>query len=98
MNQDKEMQTLLSESDIEGLEQSQYNLRPQSLDEFIGQEQIKEQLRIHIEAAKSRKQALAHILFVGPPDWVRQHWLGLLPMRWEAASSQPLVLRWNVWT
>ena len=54
MNQDKEMQTLLSESDIEGLEDSQYNLRPQTLDEFIGQERIKEQLRIHIEAAKSR--------------------------------------------
>ncbi len=63
----KEMQTLLNNSDNEGLEDSQYNLRPQTLDEFIGQEQIKEQLRIHIEAAKSRGQALAHILFVGPP-------------------------------
>ncbi len=63
----KEMQTLLNDSDNEGLEDSQYNLRPQTLDEFIGQEQIKEQLRIHIEAAKSRGQALAHILFVGPP-------------------------------
>lgn len=67
MNQDKEMQTLLSESDIEVLDENQYNLRPQTLDEFIGQEQIKEQLRIHIEAAKGRGQALAHILFVGPP-------------------------------
>ena len=65
MNQDKEMQTLLSESDIEVLEDSQYNLRPQTLDEFIGQERIKEQLRIHIEAAKSRKQALAHIPVCG---------------------------------
>ena len=63
----KQMQVLLSESDDEGLEESQYNLRPQTLAEFIGQERIKEQLRIHIEAAKSRKQALAHILFVGPP-------------------------------
>ena len=63
----KEMHTLLNDPDNEGLETSQYNLRPQTLDEFIGQEQIKEQLRIHIEAAKSREQALAHILFVGPP-------------------------------
>ena len=63
----KEMHTLLNDSDIEELEGSQYSLRPQTLDEFIGQEQIKEQLRIHIEAAKSRQQALAHILFVGPP-------------------------------
>ena len=65
MNTGKEMQTLLSDSDSEGPEDSQYSLRPQTLDEFIGQEQIKEQLRIHIEAAKSRDQALSHILFVG---------------------------------
>lgn len=57
----KEMETLLNDQD------NQYSLRPQNLNEFIGQEQIKEQLRIHIEAAKSRNQALAHILFVGPP-------------------------------
>ena len=63
----KEMHTLLNDSDIEELEGNQYSLRPQTLNEFIGQEQIKEQLRIHIEAAKSRDQALAHILFVGPP-------------------------------
>ena len=63
----KQMQVLLNDSDNEGLEENQYNLRPQTLDEFIGQERIKEQLRIHIEAAKSRGQALSHILFVGPP-------------------------------
>lgn len=63
----KEMHTLLDDSDIEEVEGDQYSLRPQTLGEFIGQEQIKEQLRIHIEAAKSRDQALAHILFVGPP-------------------------------
>ncbi len=63
----KEMETLLNNSGMEELEDSQYSLRPQTLDEFIGQEQIKEQLRIHIEAAKSRGQALSHILFVGPP-------------------------------
>ena len=67
MNKDKEMQTLLNDSDNEGSEDSQYSLRPQTLGEFIGQERIKEQLRIHIEAAKSRDQALSHILFVGPP-------------------------------
>lgn len=64
---DKQMETLLNDSDNEGADDSQYSLRPQTLDEFIGQEQIKEQLRIHIEAAKSRGQALSHILFVGPP-------------------------------
>ena len=58
---EKRVQQLLNE------DESQYSLRPQTLDEFIGQAQLKEQLRIHIEAAKSRKQALEHIIFVGPP-------------------------------
>lgn len=43
------------------------NLRPASLDEYIGQEKIKQNLRVFIEAAKSRKEALDHCLFYGPP-------------------------------
>ena len=42
-------------------------LRPQRLDEFIGQEKLKEQLDIFLKAAKSREEALDHILFYGPP-------------------------------
>ena len=42
-------------------------LRPQKLNEFIGQEKLKEQLNIFLEAAKSRGDALDHILFYGPP-------------------------------
>ncbi|HOX22627.1 MAG TPA: AAA family ATPase, partial [Elusimicrobiales bacterium] len=42
-------------------------LRPQTLNDFIGQEQLKENLRIFIEAAKSRKEALDHCLFYSPP-------------------------------
>ncbi|MGR3309293.1 MAG: Holliday junction branch migration DNA helicase RuvB [Candidatus Brocadiales bacterium] len=42
-------------------------LRPQQLCDFIGQEQVKENLRIYIEAAKKRGEALDHILFSGPP-------------------------------
>src|SRR5271154_460118 len=42
-------------------------LRPQVLDDFIGQRQVRENLRIFIEAAKSRGEALDHVLFVGPP-------------------------------
>lgn len=42
-------------------------LRPQRLDEFIGQEKIKEQLRIFLTAAQSRGEQLDHILFYGPP-------------------------------
>ncbi len=42
-------------------------LRPNTLQELIGQEQIKENLRILIEAAKMRSEALDHVLFYGPP-------------------------------
>ncbi len=42
-------------------------LRPQTLDEFIGQKQLRENLKIYVAAAKSRKEALDHVLFHGPP-------------------------------
>ena len=43
------------------------NLRPQSLDEYIGQQKTKDTLKIYIEAAKQRHDALDHVLFYGPP-------------------------------
>ena len=43
------------------------SLRPQTLDEFIGQKQARENLKVFIEAAKNRNEALDHVLFVGPP-------------------------------
>ena len=43
------------------------NLRPQSLEEYIGQEKAKNTLKIYIEAAKQRKDTLDHVLFYGPP-------------------------------
>ncbi|MBI3619515.1 Holliday junction branch migration DNA helicase RuvB [Candidatus Peregrinibacteria bacterium] len=42
-------------------------LRPQTLDEYVGQEKIKEHLLLHIAAAKSRKEPLGHTLLHGPP-------------------------------
>ena len=42
-------------------------LRPQCLEDYIGQEKIKSTLKIYIEAAKSRGEALDHVLFYGPP-------------------------------
>lgn len=43
------------------------HLRPQMLEDYIGQEKAKETLKIYIEAAKERKEALDHVLFYGPP-------------------------------
>ena len=42
-------------------------LRPKSLDEFVGQKAARENLRIFIEAARNRGEALDHVLFFGPP-------------------------------
>ncbi len=56
--------TPTAEPDDDELEQS---LRPRSLRDFVGQERIKEQLAIALEAAKARGDALDHLLLVGPP-------------------------------
>ncbi|WP_456453288.1 AAA family ATPase, partial [Hydrogenimonas sp.] len=43
------------------------SLRPSQWDEYIGQEKIKKNLRVFIEASKKRGEALDHVLFFGPP-------------------------------
>ena len=48
-------------------EELERSLRPRSLDEFVGQESVKEQLAIALAAAKARGEALDHVLLVGPP-------------------------------
>ena len=48
-------------------EDADANLRPQTLDEFVGQAAARANLKVFIEAAKSRGEALDHVLFVGPP-------------------------------
>ncbi len=48
-------------------EDADSTLRPQSLHEFVGQKAARENLKVFIEAAKSRGEALDHVLFVGPP-------------------------------
>ena len=45
----------------------QTSLRPQQLDDYIGQEAFKKNLKVYIAAAKSRKEALDHVLLYGPP-------------------------------
>jgi len=48
-------------------EKTENNLRPLSLDDYIGQEKVKNNLKIYIEAAKTRGDSLDHVLFYGPP-------------------------------
>ncbi|HIZ06546.1 MAG TPA: Holliday junction branch migration DNA helicase RuvB [Candidatus Eubacterium avistercoris] len=55
--------TQIQEEDIK----NEKTLRPLTLDEYIGQEKIKQNLRVFIQAAKQRGEALDHVLFYGPP-------------------------------
>ena len=48
-------------------EDADSSLRPQRLDEFVGQAAARANLKVFIEAAKGRGEALDHVLFVGPP-------------------------------
>lgn len=54
-------QTLIDERSVD------LTLRPNSLDDFIGQTKVKENLRIFLEAAKQRGESCEHLLFYGPP-------------------------------
>lgn len=61
--QRRTIETNLTEEDIK----IEGSLRPQTLNDYIGQSKIKETLKIYIEAAKQRGDALDHVLFYGPP-------------------------------
>lgn len=58
------------------------HLRPQLLEDYIGQAKAKETLKIYIEAAKSRGEALDHVCFTVRRDLERQPSPGSLRMKW----------------
>jgi len=59
--------SLISPATLDGEKGYENSLRPKKLDEYIGQEKIKNNLSIFIEAAKKRSDALDHVLLYGPP-------------------------------
>lgn len=63
-----EEERILDPSESSGdIEENDNPLRPQTLEEYIGQEKVKENLKVFIEAAKIRKESLDHVLLYGPP-------------------------------
>lgn len=60
-------QRIIETSVLEEDKKIESTLRPQSMDDYIGQSKVKETLKIFIEAARQREDALDHILFYGPP-------------------------------
>lgn len=75
---------------------SEVNLRPSSLDEYIGQDMLKRNLRIFIEAAKSRSDALDHVLFHGSPGLGKTSLAHIIANELEVAiksTSGPVIER-----
>ena len=55
------------ELENDGEERLENTIRPQTLDEYIGQDKVKENMKVYIEAARKRGEALDHVLLYGPP-------------------------------
>lgn len=61
------MERIVSADNIDNSTEFETSLRPATLDEYVGQYALKDNLRIFIEAAKNRNETLDHLLFYGPP-------------------------------
>ena len=64
MDEERLISPELTDFNEEKLENS---LRPKTLMEYIGQDKVKENMKVYIEAAKKRGEALDHVLLYGPP-------------------------------
>ena len=64
---DKEDAITLSEAQDAEEEQVEMSLRPQSLDQYLGQARVKKEMAVYIKAARQRDEALDHVLLYGPP-------------------------------
>lgn len=67
MDEDKNIETDLNPDSFEQEEEFEVTLRPKRFDEYIGQETLKDNLFVYIEAAKKRGEPIEHLLFYGPP-------------------------------
>jgi hypothetical protein len=89
---DNTPERLVSASRAEEEQGFELKLRPRWLREFIGQSKAKEQLAIALEAAKSRGEALDHVLLFGRG---KPRWPPSSPTNWTWDSSRPPALRFR---
>jgi Holliday junction resolvasome RuvABC ATP-dependent DNA helicase subunit len=72
---------------------AEVSLRPQRLDEFIGQEQARSNLGVFIAAARGRNEPLDHVLFVGPPGLGKTRFTGSIRQ-----SRKSSIRRWRIFS
>lgn len=78
----------LTEDDLE----VDRTLRPKTLDQYVGQERVRDNLRVLIEAAKTREEPLDHVLFLALQDLAKLLLQMFLQMRWVQNCIPPAVL------
>lgn len=78
------MDDRLIDCDFRGEDFEEVSLRPKSFDEYVGQEKAKENLKVFIEAAKQRKEALDHVLLYGPPGLGKTTLSGIIALEMGA--------------
>lgn len=64
---DYQEERIISTRNIDAENDYEYSLRPRTIDEYVGQPKVKENLDVFIQAAKERREALDHVLLYGPP-------------------------------
>lgn len=68
---------------------NELSLRPHTLEEYIGQEQVKENLSVFMQAARLRGEPLDHVLLYGPPAWARPPFRRSSRRKWGSISVLP---------
>ena len=80
---------LVKASRVQDDAQYEAGLRPRALDDYIGQDRVRENLQVSIAAARRRGEPLDHVLFFGPRASARRPWLTSSPRRWASRSKRP---------